>query len=137
MHTREINSTSGHRPGIHAVAAVGLMLCCIAVTSAEATNDNAGTNTAYIDSVESWGTWELGIEPAAGPQAVNAHAMTVRTANVQFRPNDNAAFRPNAERSSASMPVPGTPPAPIPTIPPGTAQSSLDSAPPTGNPRNR
>jgi hypothetical protein len=78
----------------------------------------AATNNkdAYIDSVYSWGIWELGLEPASGPQASANNAMNDRSKKMLFRPNDNAAY------ITQSIPVPPistiTPPAPVtPLIP--------------------
>lgn len=135
MLSTEKKLTTGPTPGMRTVATAGLLLCCISAATAD--NALADEATAYIDSVNSWGTWELGIEPAAGPRAVSSHVMTVRSADVQFRPNDNAAYRPNAVTLNENMPISGNPPGPIAPIPPGTAQSERGAAPPTGDPRNR
>ena len=97
-----------------ALAAVCLMLAGAAAYADTTSSDDKSAST-YVDSVNGWGTWELGIEPAAGPQTVNTQIMTVRQSNVQFRPNDNAAYIPN--RQEVNQPSPNNPPAPIPNDP--------------------
>lgn len=136
MPDTEYKAATGHSACLRTVATACLMLWC-ATATADNTNASPDAASAYIDSVNSWGTWELGIEPAAGPQTVTSQVIAVRSANVQFRPNDNAAFRPNAVEVHTNMPIPGYPPAPIPAIPTGTARSEPGAAPPTGDPRYR
>jgi hypothetical protein len=75
------------------------------------------TEDVYIDSVYSWGAWELGLEPASGPQLPADNAMNDRSRRVLFRPNDNAAY---LSRSIPVPPVtnaPAPPVMPVPTIP--------------------
>jgi hypothetical protein len=73
-------------------------LCTIALglllTSTAAQADNKQTSTdQYVDSVYGWGSWELGVEPAAGgPVALPNNAINNRPANVHFRPNDNSVY---------------------------------------------
>jgi len=134
MSHRRYKYAPGRRSGIHTVTAACMLLCCVTAAAAGNGNDSADTASTSIDNVNSWGTWELGIEPAAGPQAENRQVVPVRPANVQFRPNDNATFRPSAQEVTTNMPMPVNPPAPIPSIPPGTAEGPT---PPTGDPRNR
>jgi hypothetical protein len=91
-----------------------LVLVCVAVacqatltSAAFATTD---TEETYIDSVYSWGIWELGLEPVNGPQVSTNIAMNDRSRQLLFRPNDNAAYIPR------SIPVPAAqPPALLPT----------------------
>jgi hypothetical protein len=134
---REHKSETAHRSGLHAITAACLIACCSAIAFADDTAANPDAAPAFVDSVDSWGTWELGIEPAAGPQVVTSHVMPVHSASVQFRPNDNAAFRPNGVPVNDNISMPSNPPAPVPTIPPGTTQGAIDAPPPTGDPRNR
>jgi len=89
-------------------------LFILAATAVASTDSTAGED-AYVDSVYSWGIWELGLEPASSPQASANHAINDRSRRVQFRPNDNAAY------ISQSVPVPpitiNTPPPPLPPVP--------------------
>ena len=84
-------------------------------TSAHALTD-AGEE--YVDSVYSWGIWELGLEPASGPQAPADNTMNDRSMKLQFRPNDNAAYM----TQSISVPPPAAP-VPPPVIPAPTIPS--------------
>ena len=95
--------------------------CMVLVISIFSTASNASDteNTAYVDSVHSWGTWALGIEPAAGPQAPQNIPMNDRSANLKFRPNDNAAYSTIAIPVNTVTTVPPTPTPPIPVGPPG------------------
>jgi len=69
--------------------------------------------STYIDSVYSWGIWELGLEPASGPQVSANNAINDRSRRLQFRPNDNAAY---ITQSIAVPPISTiTPPPPAPT----------------------
>ena len=91
------------------------LLLAMSVFNSVAYAEEAGnTTTAYVDSVHSWGTWALGIEPAAGPQAAQNMPMNDRSANLKFRPSDNAAYQTVAipEPQVSTPPIP-TPPAPI------------------------
>lgn len=74
---------------------------------ATALPDDAATETsAFVDSVYEWGTWELGIEPAAGGSApMPDRALNARLANVKFRPNDNKTFSPGASPVTVTTPV--------------------------------
>ena len=96
-----------------------LALVCVAVASLStlttAAFATADTEDTYIDSVYSWGIWELGLEPASGPQVSANNVMNDRSRQLLFRPNDNAAYTPK------SIPVqPVQPPLPSPptTLPP-------------------
>jgi len=57
------------------------------------------------DSVYTWGAWAEGIQPAAGPVA-RVTPPPVKTPNVNFRPNENAAFLREAS-IQARFPTPG------------------------------
>ncbi len=104
-------------------------LCAIALllTSAAAQADNQQTRTAdkYVDSMYSWGSWGLGIEPAAGgPVALPDNAVNNRSANIHFRPNDNTVYGLN-KHSATDVSLNPTP-APThvpPTLGPGVAPS--------------
>lgn len=84
----------------------------------------ASASADFVDSVHSWGTWELGLEPAAGAPAVPAgRTIRVQQRNVQFRPNENSAFTRTVNVSSSgpsAPPAPVLPPSPSGPITPGT-----------------
>ena len=109
--TPKIQNNSIYRSALVCTAAACLFML---VTTAFAATNDEGT---YIDSVYSWGIWELGLEPASGPQVSANNAMNDRSRRVLFRPNDNAAYL------SQSIPVPpvtnapAPPVMPVPTIP--------------------
>ena len=96
-------------------------ICVLLAASAFSTVSNAAEavqteTTAYVDSVHSWGSWALGLEPAAGPQIAQNVSMNDRSANLKFRPNDNAAFQTVVIPESQppiTPPLPATPPTPI------------------------
>lgn len=77
----------------------------------------------YVDSVYDWGTWELGIEPAAGgPVSVGNQPARVNQGGVQFRPNSNASFTTPGNivlttRDNSPVPPPVTPT--VPSVTPG------------------
>ncbi len=75
-------------------------------TAALGSTDN---EDVYTDSVYSWGIWELGLEPASGPEVPATNAMNDRSRQLQFRPNDNAAY------IAQSVPVTPVPPVQPPT----------------------
>jgi hypothetical protein len=105
--------------------------------TAFAATDPTAKNDEYVDSVYSWGIWELGIEPAAGPRAPANRALNNRARNLQFRPNDNAAYKID------SVPVPtvttlAPPPPPAPVVPavPAGPPGFRSGPPTTADPRN-
>ena len=121
INRNEINTTDQMAPKIQNNYIYRSALVCTAaaclftlVTAAFAATNDDGT---YIDSVYSWGIWELGLEPASGPQVPADNAMNDRSRKLLFRPNDNAAYL------SQSIPVPpvtnapSPPVMPVPTIP--------------------
>jgi hypothetical protein len=75
-------------------------------TSAFAVTDS---EDAYIDNVYSWGIWELGLEPASGPQGSDNSVIKDRSRRLQFRPNDNAAYIPQRIPLTPVQPPPPTP----------------------------
>ena len=103
-------------------------------TTASAAADSAAKSDEYVDSVYSWGIWELGIEPAAGPQVPANRALNNRALNLQFRPNDNAAFRIESVAIPAGAPVNPLPSLPAPAF--GSGVTDRASAP-TGGPGGR
>ncbi len=79
----------------------------------------------FVDSVNDWGLWELGIEPAAGgPVIVPQAPVNVKTNNLQFRPNDNSSFA-----SEVPVVVNNTNPTSPPPSAPGVATAPPGSAP--------
>ncbi len=74
-----------------------LCVCLLSLSgSAYAASGSVEETTTYVDSVNEWGAWELGLEPAAGGSAPSpSRALASRSANVVFRPKDTNAFSPN------------------------------------------
>ena len=62
----------------------------------------------FVDSVHAWGSWDLGLQPAAGGPVVipNNTALRVEQRNIQFRPNDNNAFSASTLKTSGNNPTP-------------------------------
>jgi hypothetical protein len=89
--------------------------CLLMLTAAAfAASNDEGT---YIDSVYSWGIWELGLEPASGPQVPVDNAMNDRSRKLLFRPNDNAAYIAQSIPVTPVTNAPAPPVMPVPTIP--------------------
>ena len=88
--------------------------CLLALTAAAPVNANAAApEQGYVDSVYSWGVWELGLEPTSGPQPQDNDAMKDRSRSLLFRPNDNAAY----VTQSVPVPLAATPAPPSPSLP--------------------
>ncbi len=109
--------------------------CLFAVTAAaHATTDNA--KEVFVDSVYSWGIWELGLEPRSGPEPPSGAALNDRSRSLKFRPNDNAAYKvqsiPVAPAVSIAPSVPSAPlkPPPMPIGPPGFSTGAATTADP-------
>ena len=94
---------------IYSLALVCMVAACM-FTLTTATFASTDTEDVYIDSVYSWGIWELGLEPASGPQVSANNAMNDRSRQLLFRPNDNAAYM---TQSTPVPPVQPPPPTPI------------------------
>lgn len=131
--------TTTQNTSVHRFACICISVICLLAFTAAA---YANTDTeADVDSVYSWGIWELGLEPASGPVPAAGKAMNDRSRRLKFRPNDNAAY------TIQSIPVPQTvtiaPPSPIPVAQP-SATPPMPLAPPgfssgpatTTDPRN-
>ena len=96
----------------------------ILLTSTAAQADSKQTSTdKYVDSVYSWGSWELGVEPAAGgPVALPNNAVYNRPPNVHFRPNDNSVYGLNRHNVTTVSLNPTPAPTHLPpTVGPGVA----------------
>ena len=105
-----------------------LSICLLSISTSAYATENT---TAYVDSVHGWGAWELGLEPAAGGSTPSpSRALTSRSANIKFRPNDNSAFSPDSRRNQTPAPT-TTPIGPI--IGPIAPGQPL----PTGNPADK
>ena len=128
-------------------AAVRLAIICTTIAcllmltaNVAASTDSTAGEDAYVDSVYSWGIWELGFEPATGPQMPANSAIKDRSRRLQFRPNDNAAYTTlsvpfsNVTTLAPPPPVPVAPPKPIPVsvpvAPPKPIPVSVPVAPP-------
>ncbi len=109
------------------------IVCLVALTAAAYANtDNADTGDADVDSVYSWGIWELGLEPASGPQAPASHAINDRSRSLKFRPNDNAAYMVQSIPVTQAVTTSPQPPAPQP--PPPTPRAPVAPPMPIGPP---
>ena len=102
---------------------VFIALMFTTTTNVMAANDQSPALAGKADSVYNWGSWELGLEPAAGgPIALPNQALNNRPANVRFRPSDNRVYsagtRVLAENNMGPTPIP--PVVPL-TNGPGTA----------------
>ena len=90
------------------VTVAGLL---ISMTDANSKTGSSADEAAYVDSVYSWGSWELGLQPAPGPQTPGSGAMNDRSRQLQFRPNDNATYMVQ------SVPIPSATAIPQPPLP--------------------
>ncbi|MGB5397586.1 MAG: hypothetical protein WBN96_10590 [Gammaproteobacteria bacterium] len=102
-----------------------LALTVMFATSAgvSAASDNEQTLAGKADSVYNWGSWELGLEPAAGgPIALPNRALSNRPASVRFRPSDNSVYSASTRTLAETTmgPTPAPPVVPL-TNGPGTA----------------
>jgi hypothetical protein len=115
---------------IYRLAFIGLSAVCqYAVTTATlAATETTDTDSTHIDSVYSWGTWELEIEPATGPQVPVNRAINHRSIELQFRPNDNAAYMTKSETKPVLTSI--NQPPPVPVRQPAPAQPAVPVRPP-------
>ena len=119
-------------------AAVRLAIICTAIActlmlaaNAAASTDSSAGEDAYVDSVYSWGIWELGLEPASGPQMPANRAIKNRSGRLQFRPNDNAAYTTQSVPvSTVTTIAPAQPTQPVPVTPPKPIPVPVPAAPP-------
>lgn len=95
-------------------------IACAMLMLGSAFNAAHAKQDGFVDSVYQWGSWDLGIEPAAGGPIPPANRpVNVKTTNLQFRPNANNTFtsaRDNVMSSSGNSPSP-LPPSGAPTTP--------------------
>jgi hypothetical protein len=130
------------------LAFVGISVVCLffLTSIACAATDSTDKDGGYVDSVYSWGTWELDLEPASGPQLPANNAINDRSRKLQFRPNDNAAYITQSVpvppisviTAPPPIPMPVIPATPIPVIPPTPIgpPGFTSGAPTTFDPRN-
>ena len=132
----------------YVISVFRLVIVCLSVVYLFALTTNVSeaaeskvADDDYVDSVYSWGIWELGLEPASGPQLPENSAMNDRSRKLQFRPNDNAAYTtqsvplPPVSIINPLPPKPALPPKPVPpvpVVPPGFTGGT----PSTADPRN-
>lgn len=98
--------------------AATLMLSASTLTAGELKwrGDDSETEVAYVDSVTTWGAWELDIEPAAGGLTPpTTQALNARNSKVALRTNSISALAPKIPATPAVPGSPGTPA--IPAIP--------------------
>lgn len=102
--------------------AATLMLSASTLTAGELKwrDDDSQTEVAYVDSVKTWGAWELDIEPAAGGLTPpETQALNARNSRVALRTNSISALAPPQAPPSINAPIPpisGPPPVYIPTV---------------------
>jgi len=116
-------------------AAVRLALICTTIAcllmltaNVAASTDSTAGEDAYVDSVYSWGIWELGLEPASGPHTPANNAIKDRSRRLQFRPNDNAAYTTQSAPVSTVTTI--APPSPAPVVTPKPIPVPVPVAPP-------
>ena len=120
-----------------------LSICLLGVSaSGYAATDPEGA-TSYVDSINEWGAWELGIEPAAGGlQQSSSQILNARDSKVTLRTNSIAALAPQRPAIPAVPAVPAIPATPttpaVPAVPAVPAITPISpSVPiPVGGPNN-
>lgn len=75
-----------------------LTLCLMSFTAsagqpAKDDNNSRSDSYAYVDSVYEWGSWELGLQPAAGG-AVERPQRAAKLRTARIRPDQNSAVAP-------------------------------------------
>ena len=98
------------------LACISLGCLIAAATAVHAAADTDESQKAPVDSVYSWGQWELGLEPASGVEVPADSTLSDRSRQLQFRPNDNAAYIPTRIPLGTGTPTTPPVPAPIPVI---------------------
>jgi hypothetical protein len=114
MNQIETNAQSEAVARLTVICTIIACLLMLTATAVASTDSTAGEDE-YVDSVYSWGIWELGLEPASGPQIPANNAINDRSRRIQFRPNDNAAYI--SQRIPVPQPTIITPPPPLPAAP--------------------
>jgi hypothetical protein len=97
-------------------ACISLGCLFAAMSAVHAAADPDESQKAPIDSVYSWGQWELGLEPASGVKVPADTKLVDRSRLLQFRPNDNAAYVPTSIPLGTGTPTTPPVPSPIPVI---------------------
>lgn len=106
-----------------------VMTMLFATTSMAAWNNSTDTTPDYVDSVHSWGAWELDIEPAAGGlQSASAQVVNPRDSKVTLRINSVSALAPSAPVPSNVVASTPTVPA-VPAIPGGPGGPAIPAVP--------
>ena len=105
-------------------------------TAEEVAAEEAAKNeVAYVDSVKSWGAWELDIEPAAGGLTPpSTGPLNTRNSKVTVRTNSFSALAPTPTTPVAAAPVQPVVPTPpvVPVTPPPVTPPPV--TPPLGGP---
>lgn len=88
-----------------------------------AEKEEAEKAVTYVDSVTTWGAWELDIEPAAGGiTPASTGVLNARNSKVALRTNSIAALAPTPQPAqpvvitNTPTPVPPAAPPAIPTV---------------------
>lgn len=95
------------------------LLLALATPSMGAWKTEEETGPAYVDSIHSWGAWELDIEPAAGGLTPPSNqALKARDTKVTLRTNSITALAPPITLNAPMPPsIPSTPPSLPPVAP--------------------
>ena len=91
-------------------------------TASIAASPDQNTSENYVDSITTWGAWELDIEPAAGGlRQSETLALKARDSKITVRTNSFSALAPNAPPMVPPVPTlrPISPNVPIPIGNPG------------------
>jgi len=100
-----------------------------------AAEEAAEAEVAYVDSVKSWGAWELDIEPAAGGLTPpSTGALNARNSKVTVRTNSFSALAPPQTPPIPSTPI--NPVVPVPVPPPTITNISTNVPIPVGGPND-
>ena len=99
-------------PGLRA----GLIATVLLLTSSIALATSESPTLAYVDSVKTWGAWNLDIQPAAGGiPTPSAQPLKARGTQLRLRTNSFTALAPI--RSGVGSPPVAPPPAPVVFVP--------------------
>ena len=106
-------------PGLRA----GLIATVLLLTSSIALATSESPTLAYVDSVKTWGAWNLDIQPAAGGiPTPSAQPLKARGTQLRLRTNSFTALAP-IRSGPGSSPV--APPAGITAPPPPVIPSPI------------
>jgi len=117
------NKPCKHNQLTHRLALIFILMTASTMSAAELKWQDSEQDTeaevAYVDSVTTWGAWELDIEPAAGGLTPpSTGALNARDSRVALRTNSISALAPpTASKPAAIIQSPIMPPV-VPSMPP-------------------